>query len=186
MFHLTNHEVWVLTARYGSATAGQVATWVVPVTLVPGAFRAVAVLSPLNHTWGLIQATGRFALHLLAADQLDWLPRFGLQSSRDVDKFEGLPVGSTRSGLPVLPGTCGWAEMRIVDRMDAGDRIAVLCEALEIGEEPAREPLRLKDAFARLPPDVVRALSDKKARDGERDRAWMKDFGTPAPLRTRL
>lgn len=183
MFHLTNHDVWVLTARDGDRIGGQVATWIVPVTLVPGVFRAAVVLSPLNHTWGLIHATGRFVMHLLAEDQVDWLPRFGLQSGRDVDKFAGIATTATRGGLPVLPGTCGWAEVRIVDHMDGGDRIVALCEAVEIGPEPPRPPLRLKDAFGRLPPDVVQALSDRRDRDGQRDRAWLKDFGAPAAPR---
>ena len=184
MFQHTNHEVYVATARSGDVRSGNIVTWALPGSLVPDAGRAVVVLSPLNFTHTLIRETGRFVLHLLAADQLEWLVRFGLSSGRDVDKFAGIPLGQTRSGLPVLPGTCGWVEMRIVDRLDSGDRIVYLCDALEIGEEPARPALHLKDAFARLPAEVVAALQEKKARDGDRDRAWLKDFGTPKPLRT--
>lgn len=185
MFRHTNHEVFVLTARVGDRRSGQVATWVVPATLVPDTLRLLVVLSPLNFTHTLVRESGRFVLHLLAADQLDLLPRFGLSSSRDADKFAGLSLSSSHSGIPVLQDTCGWAEMRIVDRLDAGDRIACLCDAIEIGDEPDRPPLRLKDALARLPPDVAAALDRKRIRDGERDRTWMKDFGTPAPMRTR-
>jgi flavin reductase (DIM6/NTAB) family NADH-FMN oxidoreductase RutF len=184
MFQHTNHEVYVATARSGDSISGQIVTWTLPATLVPDATRVVVVLSPLNFTHTLIRETGRFVLHLLAEEQLEWLRIFGLSSSQDVDKFAGIPLGQTRSGLPVLPGTCGWMELRIVDRLDSGDRIIYLCDALEIGQEPLRRPLQLKDAFAHLPPEVVAAFQEKKARDGTRDRAWLKDFGTPKPLRT--
>jgi len=184
MFQHTNHDVFLVTARAGDRVSGQILTWALPVTLVPDSHRAVVVMSPLNFTHTLIRETGRFVLHLLSAEQLEYLPRFGLSSSQDVDKFAGMPLRQTRSGLPVIEGTCGWIEMRIVDRLDSGDRIVYLCDALEIGEEPPRPPLRLKDAFARLPPEVVAALADKRARDGDRDRQWLKDFGSPRPLRT--
>ncbi len=169
MFHLTNHEVWALTARADDRVGAQIATWVVPGSLATGVVRAVVVLSPANHTCGLITASGRFALHLLAEDQLDLLPRLGLYSGHDRDKLAGMDLGTSPGGLPVLPGTCGWAEMRVVDRMDGGDRLVVLADAVAIGAEPPRPPLRRAEAFARLPQDVRDLLVAKKVRDGERD-----------------
>ena len=57
--------------------------------------------SPRPHeTWKLIEASGAFALHLVDESQLDLVWRFGLQSSRDADKFAGLETTVARDGKP--------------------------------------------------------------------------------------
>ncbi|HOU53460.1 MAG TPA: flavin reductase family protein [Myxococcota bacterium] len=185
MFHLTNHEVFVISSRAEGRDGAQIATWVIPVTLVPDRMRVAVAMSPRNHTFSLVQRSGRMVLHLLAEGQEDLLPRLGLLSARDrPDKLSGIPWERTASGLPRLPGTCGSAELVVVDRLDSGDRVILLCDALEIHPEPDRPPLRHKDALSRLPPEVVQALADKRLRDGDRDRALFRDYGTPPPQST--
>lgn len=176
MFHLTNHEVWAITATHDGRRGAQIATWVVPGSLATGVTRAVLVLSPGNFTCGLVTASGRLVLQLLAADQLDLLVGLGLHSGRDRDKLAGMDLGVSPSGLPILPGTCGWAEMVVVDRMDGGDRIVLLADAVAQGPGPGRVPMHRADAFARLPPDARDALVDKKVRDGVRDRALIRNL----------
>ncbi len=176
MFSLTNHEIFVLTAHHEGRDNGQVATWIMPATLVPDHPRIAAILSPQNYTHELIALSGRFILHMLAAGQHQLLPRFGLHSGRDRDKFEGMNVWRTPTGLPVIEGCCGWAECRIVTSLNAGDRIVYLADIIAQELQAGCTPLRKRDAFAVQPEDVRIALEEKHRIDGERDRAFIRTF----------
>lgn len=174
MFSLTNHEIWVLTARHDGRENGQVATWIMPATLVPDHPRVAAVLSPQNLTHELIRESGYFVLHLLSREQHALLPRFGLYSGRDIDKFEGLEISRTSSGLPVIDGCCGWAECRIGESMDLGDRTVYAADIVTEELFPGREPLRKNEAFAAQPEDIRQQLEEKHRVDGKRDRGFMR------------
>lgn len=176
LFSLTNHEIYVITARHDGRDNGQVATWIMPATLVPDRARVVAVISPQNFTHDLIAASGRFAINLLSDAQADLLPRFGLRSGRDTDKFDGLSFGRTSTGIAVLDGVCGWAECRIVASIDSGDRRIYLADVIEQEIARGRTPLRKQEAFAAQPGDIRAALEKKHRVDGERDRALMTVF----------
>ena len=166
-FEHTDHEVFVVTAAHGGREGGQIATWVMPGSLISDQPRVVAVLSPLNATFDLIWPSRRFAVALLAEDQLALLPHFGLRSGRELDKLAGLTLHRTASGLPVPAGCCGFADCRVVDSLDGGDRVICLADVIEQGVDPARRPLRLREALRRLPADQRQALLEKRARDGE-------------------
>ncbi len=176
IFSLTDHDLYVLTARHEGRDNGQIATWILPATLVADHPRIVAVLSPQNFTHSLITPTGRFAISMLCEEQYDLVPRFGLHSGRDGDKFDGVDIVRTASGLPVLTGGCGWADCAIVSSIDAGDRMLYLADIIEQQVYPGRRPLRKQAAFALQPADIRAQLEEKHRRDGERDRALLRDF----------
>ena len=176
IFSLSNHEICILTARDGERFSGQIATWILPATLVPDHQRVLAVLSPANHTEALIRASGRFVVNLLASDQYDLVPLFGLVSSRDIDKFDGMSLQYSRNGLPLIPDTCGWAECITVATLDGGDRMVYLADVVEQYVNPAKTPLRKIEAYAKQSPDILALLEEKNRKDGERDRASMKLF----------
>ena len=176
MFSSTNHEIRVLTARHDGRENGQVATWIMPATLVPDRPRVAAVLSPQNFTHELIRESGRFVLHLLSSEQHALLPLFGASTGREVNKFEGLDISRSASGIPVIEGCCGWAECRITRSMDLGDRVVYAAEILEQQLFPGREPLRKKEAFAAQPEHIRKQLEEKHRVDGERDRGFLRTF----------
>jgi flavin reductase (DIM6/NTAB) family NADH-FMN oxidoreductase RutF len=79
-----------------------------------------------HDTWGLIESTGRFALHLLPSDDLDTVWRFGLASGHQVDKFADLALPDTPGGNPRYPGVLSWLDCRVEQRLDSGDRSVYL------------------------------------------------------------
>lgn len=176
IFSLTDHEIYVVTARHEERDSGQVATWIMPATLVPERPRVAIVLSPQNFTHGLIAASGRFVLNMLAEEQHTFLPLFGLHSTRDIDKFAGMEIERTATGIAVLPGVCGWAECDIVSAMDLGDRIIYAADVVEQQVRPGTTPLRKHAAFALQPDDIRRLLEDKHRNDGLRDSNFIKRF----------
>jgi flavin reductase len=180
MFSLTDHEIYVVTARHAERTNGQIATWILPGTLVPDRPRLVAVLSPMNFTHGLITASGIFAVSMLAHDQHALVPHFGLHSGRHRDKLAGIDTVDTPSGIPVIAGSCGWAECVIRQEIDGGDRFIYLADVTAQHADPSRAPLRRAAAFAAQPDDVRELLTGKQRIDGERDRELMRMFGAEA------
>src|SRR5207245_9201400 len=75
-----DREVWLVTACAGERRGGLIATFVSQASLVPDLPRMVVGIARQHHTWGLIEASGAFALHLLGQDNLDWVGHFGLRS----------------------------------------------------------------------------------------------------------
>jgi flavin reductase (DIM6/NTAB) family NADH-FMN oxidoreductase RutF len=174
IFNLTNPELYVITAAHGGQVSGQITTWVTVGAMVPEHLRIVTVISPRNFTFALIQQSQHFVVNLLAEGQQDWLPLFGLRSTRDVDKFDGILTGTTASKIPILPNTCGWAECQTVQEMDLGDRIIIIANVLTQQVDDSRKPLCRTEAMAALPPEVGQALAQKRLLDIEGDRALMQ------------
>jgi flavin reductase (DIM6/NTAB) family NADH-FMN oxidoreductase RutF len=174
IFNLTNPELYVITAAHGDQVSGQITTWVTLGALVPEHLRVVTVISPRNFTFALIQNSQRFVVNLLAEGQQEWLPLFGLQSTRDLNKFDGLLTDTTASGIPILPQTCGWTECQVVHTVDLGDRHVLIADILDHKLHDSRKPLCRVEAMAALPPEVGQALAEKRALDIECDRALMQ------------
>ncbi len=171
IFNLTNPELYVITAAHEGQMSGQITTWVALGALIPEHLRVVAVISPLNFTFGLIRQSQRFVVNLLAEGQQDWLPLFGLHSTREINKFDGIVFETTANGIPILPQTCGWAECQIVQEVDLGDRTVIIADVLNHEVDEVRKPLCRAEAMAALPPEVGQALAQKRLLDIECDRA---------------
>src|ERR1700728_549214 len=117
LFERVHREVWIVTAAHGGERAGLVATFVAPASIVPEMPRIIAGIARTHETWKLIEASGAFAVHLIEESQADWVWRFGLQSSRDVDKFTGLDIGTAAYGSPSRRGLLAWLRSRVESPM---------------------------------------------------------------------
>ena len=128
VFHLYDPPLWLVTACHRDRRGGLIATFVVRASIVPALPRMAIGLAKQHHTWGLIEDSGRFALHLLPEDGLDVVWRFGLQSGHDTDKFLGLADRRTPDGNPLYPQALSWLDCRVEDRLDIGDRSVYVAE----------------------------------------------------------
>jgi flavin reductase (DIM6/NTAB) family NADH-FMN oxidoreductase RutF len=167
IFQLTDQEIFVLTSRYGEQRSGQVATWVMPASLIPEQMRLVLTLSPGNATTAVIRQSRQLLVQLLAIEQAELMFRFGYYSSRNYDKFAGLELQTSPAGLPIIPGTCGWAECDVKDWHDLGDRCLLIADVVAQFYDPARQPLREQAAFASLSDSQRQQLAEKFNRDIE-------------------
>jgi flavin reductase (DIM6/NTAB) family NADH-FMN oxidoreductase RutF len=165
-----DEDVFLVTAASGGSDGGMIAIWITQASMSTKRPRIVAVFSPRNRTTALIEESGRFVVHLLAAEQFALVPIFGLHSSRSRDKFEGLELGRTSSNCPIVAGTKGWVECQVVSKVDAGDRSVYLADIIDRSAVQAEvQGLRLSVAFSKLPRDVVEALAKKRAADIQLD-----------------
>jgi flavin reductase (DIM6/NTAB) family NADH-FMN oxidoreductase RutF len=166
-----DRALWLVTSGHAGRRGGLVATFVSEASIVPEAPRVVVGLARRHYTWDLVQASGSFALHLIGADHLEWVWRFGLASGRDLDKLAGLETRAAATGAPILVGALGWLDCRVEARLETGDRTIYLA-AVEAGELAERgEPLTVKRMLALAPQERRRAMDELLARHVEMDRA---------------
>jgi flavin reductase (DIM6/NTAB) family NADH-FMN oxidoreductase RutF len=179
LFAQLDRELWLLTAAAEGRRGGLIATFVSQASLVPELPRVLVGVARQHHTWGLIEASGAFALHLLGEEHVAWVWRFGLHSGRDVDKLEGYPVTTAVTGSPLLEEAPGWLDCRVEARLDTGDRTVYLAEVVAARQSRCGPPLTLKRLLQLAPPDRLRELREQIRRDSAVDaaaiRAWRRE-----------
>lgn len=87
MFQLT-YGLFVLTAAHDGKQSGCIINTAGQVTNTPN--RISVTVNKTNYTHDLVKESGIFTISILSQDaKFDLFKRFGFQSGRDVDKFEG-------------------------------------------------------------------------------------------------
>jgi flavin reductase (DIM6/NTAB) family NADH-FMN oxidoreductase RutF len=131
-----------------------------------------------HHTWGLIEAGGGFALHLLYPEQLDLVWRFGLASGHDADKFAGIEATSTPGGQPLIPEALAWLDCRVEGCLDSGDRSIYLAAVTAGATTGEAEPLGVRGLMAAASPERQAMLSALYVRDGQIDATAIQTWRT--------
>jgi flavin reductase (DIM6/NTAB) family NADH-FMN oxidoreductase RutF len=184
VFGQTDRELWLVTAASQGRRGGLIATFVSAASIVPEMPRVLVGLDRQHHTWGLVEAAGAFALHLLAEDQLEWVWRFGLESGRDRDKLDGLPLREGLTGAPVVTEALAFLDCRVEARLDTGDRTVYLAEVVDGAVVRPVPPLTMRRVVQRAPEERLRQLREGLERDAEADaeaiRRWRQGRDRPA------
>ena len=169
LFAWLDREIWLVTARADTRRGGLIATFVNQATIVPELPRVLVGLAAQHYTRELVESSNTFALHLLSENHLDWVWRFGLETGRERDKFEGLRVRNTITGSPVLDDAVGWLDCRVEARLDIGDRTVYLAEVVQSGVTHFAPPLTVQRLLKLAPPARLAELERQLHRDGEID-----------------
>jgi flavin reductase (DIM6/NTAB) family NADH-FMN oxidoreductase RutF len=164
-----DQELWIVTAAHEGRQGGLVATFVSPASIVPDMPRIIVGLDKRHETWRLIEGSNAFAVHLIDESQLDLVWRFGLQCSRDADKFAGLTVKTSATGSPVLSDAPAWLECRVESRFDTGDRTIYLAAVID-GANVGGTPLTTKRLAQIAPRDKLAVMRSQLAEDVRHDR----------------
>lgn len=173
VFDLYDPPLWLVTANHAGRRGGLIATFAVRASIVTTLPRMVLGVAKQHHTWGLIEGSGGFALHLLYPHQLDLVWRFGLATGHQVDKFAGLTSAATPGGQPLIADALAWMDCHCESRMDSGDRTIYLAAVTDGGTHSdgaeAVAPLTVRRLYAAAPPEQRARLDDLYARDGAVD-----------------
>lgn len=191
VFARIDRELWIVTAADPPAgqtedrsvsgggaarRSGLIATFVAQASIVPELPRVLVGLAKQHFTWELVEASGAFALHLIRPEQLDWVWRFGLQSGRDGDKFDGLNVRIGSTGSPLLTDAPAWLECRVEDCLDTGDRTVYLAEVVDGALVADGAVLTMQRLLEQAPPEKLKELKEQLVTDSRADfeaiRAW--------------
>jgi len=114
------YGVYVVTSKKDNRINGQIANTVFQVTSEPP---TVAVsINKNNLTHDFIKESRVFAVSVLCQDTpLTFVGRFGFESGRDTDKFEGINYKIGETGAPiVLYNAVSYLEARVTKEMDVG------------------------------------------------------------------
>jgi 3-hydroxy-9,10-secoandrosta-1,3,5(10)-triene-9,17-dione monooxygenase reductase component len=130
--------VAVVTARGTQGDAGLTVNALISVSLAPPALQISLTVDA--DTTPVIRASGSFAVNFLAIDQRAVSDRFA-QTMPSEEKFRGLPVHRGTTGAPLLDGTLGAAECRVVGWTPCFDHVLILGEVVR--EELGRPALPL-------------------------------------------
>jgi flavin reductase (DIM6/NTAB) family NADH-FMN oxidoreductase RutF len=170
-FDSLNREIWIVTSQANDRRNGLVATFVLGPSIVPELPRACVALAQYHFTRKLIEESRAFALHLIGAQHLEWVWRFGLTSGHDVDKFAGLTPKTAMTGSPILTGALAWMDCRVETQCDTGDRTLYVAEVVEASPPPTESPMTFGQMLKLASPDRLRLLDELLQRGRDIDAA---------------
>ncbi len=123
-----SYGVYITTAMDGQRPVGCVTNSVMQITSSPATV-AVSVNHD-NYTNGCIEKSGFFAVSILAENSdASLIGRFGFQSSKNVDKFEGIEYESVE-GVPVITDGCGYVVCKVINKMETSTHTVFLGEII--------------------------------------------------------
>jgi flavin reductase (DIM6/NTAB) family NADH-FMN oxidoreductase RutF len=188
VYRLHDPPLWLVTAAEtpapGSPRGGCIATFVARASIVRNMPRMVAGIARQHYTWRMIEASHRFAVYLLPESALDLVWRFGLDTGKDVDKFQGLPDVRTPLGNPRVQGPIAWLDCQVEHSMDTGDRSIYLAAVTGGGVlDGDATPLTAGRLMDLAPADKRAELDRLYARDGGIDAEAIRTWRATRPAR---
>jgi len=139
--HSISYGLYVVSSRGGDKLNGQVANTVFQVTAEPP---AVAVcLNKENLTHQYIRESRKFSVSVLSRETpMEFIGRFGFQSGRKIDKFEGVDfkVGSTGSPI-VLENSIAYLELEVMNEVSAATHTLFIGRVVEAERLAAGDPM---------------------------------------------
>ena len=136
-----SYGLFVLSAREGDKDNGCIINTAAQLTDTPK--RITVAVNKANHTHDMILRTGVFNVSVLSEDAtMDVFKRFGFQSGRDADKFDGCEgLQRSANGLYYLTGcTNAVLSGKVIQSIDCGTHtlfIADVTEAKVLSAEPS-------------------------------------------------
>ncbi len=130
--------VAIVTTRAGERVHGMTVTAFTEVSLDPPLVLVCADKSSNTHP--VIAAGGVFALNLLAEGQAELSNRFASKPDED-RRFEGVAWETAATGAPLLQGTLGALDCRVIAVHEGGDHVIYVGRVEALRLSPEREPL---------------------------------------------
>jgi flavin reductase (DIM6/NTAB) family NADH-FMN oxidoreductase RutF len=124
-----SYGLYVVTTGTGEERGAFTANWLVQSSFEPPML-TIAVEQDA-HSLGVLQASGVFAVHVLAADQRDLAGQFGRATAKVGDKLAGYTITPGSTGCPLLPETLGAVECRVTGTLPSGDHIIFVAEVVD-------------------------------------------------------
>jgi len=152
LFQVT-HGLYILTARLDHRINGQCLDALMQVTNMPPRMAIGVGKKSLTHE--MIAESGRFAVSVLDRENEasgDVIRRFGFQSGRDADKFDGFPHETSEHGIPYLPDAVAIYECTVLPEMtlDLETHSLFVASVDRAGTRDGGEPLTYNEYRKRI------------------------------------
>lgn len=128
----------ILTAQNGPDVAAIVVATLATASQHPP--RISVAVRKGSKVYGLIQASGFFAVNFVSDDQQAWIERYGVP--HEGDPFAGVEYDrGVASGCPVLRGALAFIECKVAQSLDVGDHVLFVADLLDGGSLRDGNPL---------------------------------------------
>ena len=126
-----SYGLYVLSASQNGRDNGCIINTAVQLTDSPK--RVALAVNKANLTHDMIFADGRFNLSFLSEQAtFDLFKRFGFQSGRNADKFDGIQTARSENGLIYLPqATNGFLSGKVTSKLDVGTHTLFIADVTE-------------------------------------------------------
>ena len=143
---------------------GCVVNTVCQVTVTP--VMVSLTVNKLNYTTGSISKTKAFTVSMLdTTSDFDLIKRFGFQSSKESDKFDGLKTARAKNGLLYLAQNANaFLSCSVKQEIDLGTHVMFIAEVEESGELSNEAPLTYAYYHANLKPKPAAPASPKSGK----------------------
>ncbi len=120
---------------------GCISNTVMQVSLTP--LRLAVSLNKANLTTEMISRTGKFNINILSKSaDFDTFKRFGFQSGRNADKFDGVDFEKSENSLAYIKNeTIGYISCTVTDTLDLGSHYLFIAEPTDSKILSAEEPV---------------------------------------------
>ncbi|WP_407400573.1 flavin reductase [Treponema sp.] len=161
LFRLS-YGVFMLSTKAGDKINGCITDTCIQVANTPT--RVAISLINTNYTCSLLKESGLFCLSVLdEAATFDIISHWGLQSGRNVDKFDGMNLPMDPNGIPYLSSsTCAVISCKVVEQVDLGTHTLFIAEVLDAKVTSDRNPLLYADYQKRIKPDSQTQKTQRK------------------------
>ena len=125
------YGLYVVTSNDGKKDNGLILNTVMQVTNAPA--RIALAINKANYSHDVIKKSGAMTVNCLTVDApFAVFERFGFQSGKSVDKFEGQEIVRAQNGLAVLPEySNAFFSLKVIDYSDLGSHGMFICEITE-------------------------------------------------------
>lgn len=147
-----SYGLYVLTAHDGRRDCGCIVNSVMQLTVDP--LRIAVSVNKQNHTASAIQQRDIFNISVLTESAtMDLFRRFGFQSGRAVDKFEGSNEPSSENGLRYLPAVSNALISGSVEQtIDCGTHLLFIASVTQAEKLSAESSMTYSYYFANVKP----------------------------------
>lgn len=131
MYRLS-YGLFVLTANAGEKDNGCIINTALQVTSEPN--RIAITVNKENYTCSLIDKNGEFTVSIISEGaNFELFKRFGFQSGRDIDKFEGFDgyKKSEDGAVIVTGGTCAYITAKVFNKVDLGTHVMFFADVVD-------------------------------------------------------
>ncbi|MFR1338923.1 flavin reductase [Longicatena caecimuris] len=124
--------LYIISSSYEDKISGCVANTLQQVTSSPIQFSIT--LNKENYTEQLIEKSGKFNAVVVSQNiDMDVIRRFGFQSGKDIDKYEGITHREDRQQIPyVSEHTCAYYTCKVVSHLDVGSHVIFVGEVVDM------------------------------------------------------
>jgi flavin reductase (DIM6/NTAB) family NADH-FMN oxidoreductase RutF len=140
LFRRLSLGVYVIGVAHEERRDAFTAAWVMQAAFEP--LLLALSINPRNASYGILNASGAFAVSVLKQGDVELARRFGTRSGREQDKLAGIRWHPGRSGAPVLDDALAYFDCVVTESHRIGDHELVVGHVVD-GRilDPDAEPM---------------------------------------------